>query len=54
FEVTKDGKIVWDYYNPKTKRKNQERETISRIRRFSNPQIRNLLEKDKGGESKSP
>ncbi|MCK4850074.1 MAG: hypothetical protein KAT11_01925 [Phycisphaerae bacterium] len=54
FEVTKDGKIVWDYYNPKTKRKSHKRETIYRIRRFSDPQIRNLLEKDRDGEPKSP
>ncbi len=47
FEVTKDGKIVWDYYNPKTKKKSHKRETIYRIRRFSDPQIRNLLEKDR-------
>lgn len=47
FEVTKEGKVVWDYYNPNVRKKKQERETIYRIRRFSNPQIRNLLEKDR-------
>jgi len=46
FEVTRDGKIVWDYYNPKVRKKNKERETIYRIRRFNDPQIRNLLEQD--------
>ena len=45
FEVTKDDKIVWDYYNPKVNKKKKERETIYRIRRFNNSQIRKLLEK---------
>ena len=47
FEVTKDGKIVWDYYNPNVRKENKEREVIYRIRRFNDPQIRNLLEKDR-------
>lgn len=45
FEVTKDGKIVWDYYNPNVKKENKERETIYRIRRFADPEIKKLLKK---------
>lgn len=43
FEVTKEGKTVWDYYNPHVDKKGKKREVIYRIRRFSNPQIENLL-----------
>ena len=45
FEITKDGKIVWDYYNPNTRKKDEERETIYRIRRITEPGIKKLIKK---------
>ncbi len=36
FEITKDGKIVWEFYNPNIKTETQERETIYRMDRITN------------------
>jgi hypothetical protein len=38
FEITKEGEIVWEYYNPEVKIENEEdkRATIFRMRRFTN------------------
>ena len=45
FEITKDGKIVWDYYNPNIRKKDKKRETIYRIRRITDPEIKKLIKK---------
>lgn len=45
FEITKDGKIVWDYYNPNIRKKDKTRETIYRIRRITDPEIKKLIKK---------
>jgi hypothetical protein len=37
FEITKDGEIVWDFYNPHIKPENQGRGTIYRMMRISDP-----------------
>lgn len=38
FEITKDGKIVWEFYNPNIKAETQERETIYHLVRITNPE----------------
>ena len=38
FEITKDGRIVWEFYNPNIKTETQERETIYRMTRITNPE----------------
>ena len=43
FEVTGDGKIVWDFYNPDMKKENNERAAIYRMLRITNPQILDLI-----------
>lgn len=45
FEITKDGKIVWDYYNPNIRKKDKKRETIYKIRRITDPEIKKLIKK---------
>jgi len=43
FEITKDGKIVWEFYNPEVKMKRKERAAIYRMTRITNPEIYRLL-----------
>lgn len=38
FEITKDGKIVWEFYNPNIKTEKQKREIIYRMNRITNPE----------------
>jgi hypothetical protein len=38
FEVTKDGRIVWDFYNPNVKTKERKREAIYQMIRIVNPE----------------
>jgi hypothetical protein len=47
FEITKEGKIVWDYYNPNIRRKDRKRETIYRTRRITDPEIMKLIKTQK-------
>jgi len=35
FEISKDGKIVWEFYNPNTRERNKEREAIYRMLRIA-------------------
>ena len=35
FEITKDGRIVWEFYNPRIRKKTQERATIYRMVRIT-------------------
>lgn len=35
FEITKDGKIVWEFYNPVIREKTNERETMRRMTRIT-------------------
>ncbi len=48
FEITKNGKIVWEFYNPNIKQESQRRETIYRMSRIVNPedypQLKNHLD----------
>ncbi len=39
FEVTKGGRIVWEFYNPRTSPDTLERETIYRLERIVNPEM---------------
>jgi len=41
FEITKDGKVVWEFYNPDVRKK--ERAAIYRMMRTTNPKIYKLL-----------
>ena len=45
FEITKDGKVVWEFYNPHVKKKKKERAPIYRLLRTSNPRIYELLKR---------
>ena len=47
FEVTKDGEIVWEFYNPNIRTETQERETIYRLTRIINPQDYPILQQFK-------
>ena len=38
FEVTKNGTIVWQYYNPNVKKKSRKRETIFSFKRITDPE----------------
>lgn len=38
FEITKDGRVVWEFYNPNIKAKTQKREIIYRMDRITNPE----------------
>ena len=38
FEITKDGRIVWEFYNPNIKAEAQKREVIYRMARITNPE----------------
>ncbi len=44
FEITTDGEVVWEFYNPATKKK-KERAAIYRLMRISNPEIYKLLKR---------
>ncbi len=45
FEITKNGKIVWEFYNPQIRKKNKERAAIYRMMRITDlenyPRLRN-------------
>lgn len=45
FEITKEGKIVWQFYNPSVKMESKERETIYRMMRIADPKIYKLVKK---------
>ncbi len=38
FEITKDGKVVWEFYNPDVKKEEKERAGIYRMMRITNPE----------------
>lgn len=44
FEVTYDGEIVWEFYNPKIKKDRKERATIYRMMRITDPENYPCLE----------
>ena len=43
FEVTKDGSIVWEFYNPEVNIKAKKRTAIYRMMRIMNPEDFPLL-----------
>jgi len=43
FEVTKAGRIVWDFYNPDIKNKEKARAVIYRMSRIYNPNIMSMI-----------
>ncbi len=43
FEITKDGEIVWEFYSPKAE--NDERPSIYRMERITDPEIMKLIKK---------
>jgi hypothetical protein len=43
FEITKDGKVVWEFYNYEVKNKTKERAVIYRMMRTTNPEMYKLL-----------
>jgi hypothetical protein len=38
FEVTQDGRIVWDFYNPRIKKRSKKRAAIYRMMRIADPE----------------
>jgi hypothetical protein len=38
FEVTQDGRIVWDFYNPRIKKRSKKRAVIYRMMRIADPE----------------
>jgi hypothetical protein len=48
FEVTKDGEIVWEFYNPEIKRRRKKRASIYRMMRITDrenyPGLKNIIE----------
>lgn len=44
FEITKDGKTVWEFYNPNINEKKQERATIYRMTRITDTQNYPMLQ----------
>jgi hypothetical protein len=45
FEITKEGKVVWEFYNPNIKSEDKERESIYRMIRIFNPVIYKQIKK---------
>ncbi len=45
FEITKDGKVVWEFYSPHVKKKKKKRAVIYRLIRISNSEIDELLKR---------
>ena len=45
FEITREGKVVWEFYNPDVDTGKKERATIYRLMRISNPEISEFLKK---------
>ena len=45
FEITKQGKVVWEFYSPNVDARKKKRGTIYRLMRFSNSEIPGLLKK---------
>jgi hypothetical protein len=45
FEITKEGKVVWEFYNPNIKSEDKERESIYRMTRIFNPVIYKQIKK---------
>lgn len=45
FEVTKEGKVVWDFYNPNVDMESNRRETMYRMMRITNSEIYKLLKR---------
>ncbi len=43
FEITKEGRIVWEFYNPATRLDDQKRRTIYRMLRIIDPKIEKLI-----------
>ena len=44
FEITREGKVVWEFYNPNINMESKKRETIYRMTRIFNPEIHKLIE----------
>jgi len=42
FEVTKEGRLVWEFYNPKVRLEDKKKEAIFRVIRFTSAEIDNL------------
>ena len=45
FEITKEGKVVWEFYNPEINTRKKKRAAIYRLMRISNSEIPELLMK---------
>ncbi len=45
FEITREGKVVWEFYNPDTNTKNKKRAAIYRLSRISNSAVSGFLKK---------
>ena len=48
FEITKEGKIVWEFYNPEVRIKDKKRGTIYRMVRIVDPKIHKVVEERTG------
>lgn len=44
FEITKDGEIVWEFYNPNVNTETKQREVIYRMTRITNPENYPMLQ----------
>ncbi len=51
FEITRDGKVVWEFYNPNIKKESKERASIYRMTRIIDPKIKKLIKKPVTGRS---
>lgn len=45
FEITRSGKIVWEFYNPNVKPKEKKRGMVYRMTRITDPEISELIKK---------
>jgi hypothetical protein len=50
FEVTKEGRVVWDFYNPQVRVKDKKRGKIYRMVRITNPETPLPLARGKKGD----
>jgi len=39
FEITRQGQVVWEFYNPHIKKEEKQRETIYRMTRLTDPEV---------------
>ena len=51
FEVTKEGRVVWDFYNPDMREETKERAAIYRMSRIVDPEMKKLVKKASVGKS---